>query len=728
MLFHGQHLYNTDKTISLRVCLLSQCAQYVAVADMHNAMRSDNLPKPDVYKVSELPSYLLSSVNDKAMFELSAKLTFSDTALKKQGHDKWLLKRDKKWAAIQSLCSHSAIQQYLFGRGIGKEIAQEIDSPFSFWKTRGAYFNAINRYITFGMTANALLPFKLAKVGTNYKTFDKPSDEVIKRGRGGKYNQFSRSKTRGVAEQDKINIKKTLNYFRAKSKKFAFKQAFEVFQDNYETTVLTRDVNGKKSEIYIPFDLKNTISFNQFYYHTNQILSRPELIQLSVGKLNFEKDFKDRQGLAHDGLLGATQRYEVDATVLDLYVRYPYDTSGRLSMGRPVLYVVVDVFSTMIVGFYLGFDGPNWDGVSQALVNACMNKVDFAKRYGLKIAPEDWPAHHIPKEISIDNGSEYPDGLLTSVLQNEIGVQAINIAAVYRGDAKGTCERVFGVLNNLVIHFLAGSIFTDSRGEQHSSNQSFYDYDALVKILITEIIYHNSTADRLKKFNWQCMVDDIDINPASLYLHSLETDMNGGRPTKKEDEAKVRWAFLREETAVVRDYAIWFDGLEYESPCAKDAGWYSKAKHNGWYKICVKRVRDWANSIWHKTETGEYVELRLKNVNNESPWLDRHWEEVLHQLEKLKDKRSLNHEHTRQKRAEKRSVQSAILAKMHDEIGPNASSDRLSIQPRIKERKEVQKQINTAQYASDTRKAFTQEMPSPAPTNDDFDLDEELYQ
>uniref|UniRef100_UPI004047BA30 hypothetical protein n=1 Tax=Shewanella sp. TaxID=50422 RepID=UPI004047BA30 len=66
------------------------------------------------------------------------------------------------------------------------------------------------------------------------------------------------------------------------------------------------------------------ISRRMFHYHFNRIFSRAEQLEMKVGTFKFKKDHEARQGTALDGIVGASHRYEVDATVLDLYVRYPY--------------------------------------------------------------------------------------------------------------------------------------------------------------------------------------------------------------------------------------------------------------------------------------------------------------------------------------------------------------------------------------------------------------------
>jgi hypothetical protein len=728
MFYYGQFFYNKSKKIAWRICHVSLCGEFVAIADMEDVTNRVNVFKPLIKSKKKLASEIENlSLTRRDFYILPAEMTFSDKHIEELGRSKWLVKRDQKWSAIEHLCSDEKIHQYLFGKGIGADIIETLSCVDPHWKSRGAYYHAINRFITFGLTKNALLPFGLKNTGSNYKRFDKPGKQVIKRGRGGKNNERCRSNTRGITELDKSNITKVMKYFTKINSKFSMKRAFEAYQEKFETTVLTRNSDDMRLRTYVPFEVTQTISFDQFYYHANKIMSRADLLRLKVGDLNFEKDKKDRQGSAHDGITGATHRYEVDATVLDLYVRYPYDLSGRLSLGRPVLYLVVDVYSTMIVGFYIGFDGPNWGGVSQALANACLDKVEFANRYGLTINFDNWPACHIPIEITIDNGSEYPDALLNAVLRSEIGVLAINIAAVYRGDAKGTVERKFGVLNDQFIHYQPGSIFKVQRGDQHPSNAALYDYEALMKIMITEIIYHNNSADRLKRFNWQCVVDDIDITPKALFLHSLENDMSGGRPTTKKDEARVKWAFLKEETATVRDTCVYFDGLEYHAQFAQLAGWYARARHHGTFKIKVKRARDWCDSIWHKTENGEYVELKLKNVNNESPWMGAHWEAVLHQQERNKDKRFENAESARKLRADKRTIQSEVRSQMHEEVSLSAPSKRRSIQPNVKQRKQVQKEISVMEHANDLRQSLGTPVSPKHVEIDDFDLDQELY-
>jgi hypothetical protein len=720
-MFISAHYFNKQQTISLRVCAVSQCRLHFAIADMTDMHKRNNFSKPKVFTKSELALLVEKEKLERASFVLPAEMTFTDETLIKKSRETWLNKRDAKWARIASLTDDNVVDEYLFGSGIGSEIEHLKSIQDDPWKTNGAYYNALNRYIVLGQTKNALLPFGLKNTGSNYLEFDKASDEVVKRGRGGKLNLLSLSKSRGITKKDKYNIKRVVAYFKKEGRKLSFKQAFFMYQEKFETHVISRlDFIGDKISTYVPFNATEILSYSQFYYHAKRSHSMSDLLKIKIGNLGYEKDLKSRQGKAWEGVMGATGRYEVDATVLDVYIRYPYDLEGRYSMGRPVLYLVLDVYSTMVVGMHLSFSGPNWEGAAAALVNACSDKVAFAKKYGLTITDSDWPARHIPQEISIDNGNEFPNSMIESTLLNELGVKAVNLAAVYRGDAKGTVEGTFNALNNESIHFMAGAIFEDKREDQHSSNAAFYDYDALMAELIQHFIYTNKSANRAKRYNWQSARDGIDITPQALYLNSLKQTMYGGRPSLPDEEGKLWWAFLPEKIATVRDTSLYFNGLHYYSAYAANQGWYDKAKFEGRFQIPVKMLKNTTSSIWHKTDDGKYIEFNLQNFNNESAYIDEPWEVVEHLLKALKIKGHDLKDANRYLRAEKRTNMAQINARMQAQLDLSKPNERKSMQPNIKERQAVQREINAQGMSKEVSKKLTKQQQIEADTQEEY--------
>src|SRR6185369_7044146 len=54
-----------------------------------------------------------------------------------------------------------------------------------------------------------------------------------------------------------------------------------------------------------------------------------------------------------------------DSTILDLWVVDREDKS--VVLGKPTLYLIIDVFSRLLVGFHVTLDPPSWAGACAAL-------------------------------------------------------------------------------------------------------------------------------------------------------------------------------------------------------------------------------------------------------------------------------------------------------------------------------------------------------------------------
>lgn len=723
MIFIGDS-YSNEITC-YRVCAVSNDGILYAIAEM-GRLNKGCFEKPLILNEKELNAFCKENKLVKGEYDLPAELSFSDKTLEKNGRQQWLLKRDVKWQTLRPLTTSELIQQYLFGDGIGKEIHEQISAGG--WKHKGIYYRNLNRFIALGMTKNALLPVNLKNVGSNSPTYAKVADIKLKRGRKS-YLQVV--PTRGICEQDKKHIQSILNKYKSANKKFTLGQVWKDFDNVHQRIELLRELgDGTMHKIIQPFKKADCISYHQFYYHLRKLLDNETRAKLTVGHLRYAKDVAPRTGSAIDGVHGATHRYEVDATVLDIYVAYPY--KAGLTVGRPVLYLVVDVYSTMIVGMYLGFSGPDSAGVMQALSNACLCKVEFARRYGVDLTESDWPSCHIPREITIDNGPEFKQTMISSALRSLLGIRAVNIAAAYRGDAKGTVERKFGVVNQSVIHYLPGAIFKQQdRTESHPSNQSYYDYNELVALLIAEIIYQNKSADRLHRLSFQAAVDNCGITPEEIFLHSVKYDFNGGRPTTSDDKAKVCWAFLPEEEATVSDHSIHFDGLEYISDHPKIVGMFSAATKKR-FKIPVKRLKDSVNCLWHRSDDGEYIQLNLKNVNNTSRYLDQPWEIVSHRLyeEKLIGHNAKENERFLRAERDNRIAQAVSGHAVQQRKISATDANRKSIQSGIKERKEEQHQQIRAAEAAELSRTLTQTtstLPAGSVASYQYNLDDDLF-
>lgn len=106
----------------------------------------------------------------------------------------------------------------------------------------------------------------------------------------------------------------------------------------------------------------------QFRYHWGRERKRVEVEEKKLGSRIFALSKRAIQGDSTGEATGPGDCYQIDATTLNVYTRSRRDR--RKLLWRATLYIVVDTWSRMIVGFALSLDPPSWLGAMTALANA----------------------------------------------------------------------------------------------------------------------------------------------------------------------------------------------------------------------------------------------------------------------------------------------------------------------------------------------------------------------
>lgn len=705
-MYEGLQISNETQNYNYVICVLHKHLRKAALADVDQLNNNGNVRKPKVFTFDEINILKNKSGTVLSRFVEPVELGMTDVDIIKKHSPSWIKFRQKRLDQMKALLNEECIQQYLFGDGIGKEVQNLIDEG-SKWRTPGAFYNAINKYIVYGSVKNAFLPFGFKQCGSNYLHIEKPGEGNIKRGRNGKDNRNSVRHHRGVTKWDKANIYKLIRYFKTNDIRFTKGFAYRVYQREFEVINHSIDTENGPLERITVLDAKECISQPSFYRHLDNLISREDLLRLQYGDVAYNKDWKPRFERAREGVIGPGFRYEIDATILDIYIRYSYDSTERLSVGRPVLYFVVDVYTTMIVGYYIGFHGPDWIGAAEAMVNACLPKDDHCEKYGIKLRKNEWPCFHIPFQLTADNGSEYSLNHLTPMLQSLLKLKTVNFVPVFRGDLKGIVEKRFDIIQNYTVHYSPGAIIDLKREDSHPSNDAVYDLNALHKIIIKDILHHNNTSKRTHLLNKRDAKKQIGITPRDLWLSNIHEEMNGGNPSLcQHDYMLVRWAFLLKADASVRDGAIHFNKLQYDSNYAHVNHWYTRSSSSGAFSIKVGWTRTTCNFIVFQTDDGTYIELSLKKDDHCERFANEHWDMVMHrQYQELCQEAELE-QYEKEERLKKEWEIKKVLGEQLDELMLAPENTRKSIQPGIKARQAVQKQHDLFNVANEIRSTF----------------------
>ncbi|TPH18082.1 hypothetical protein [Litorilituus lipolyticus] len=609
---------DVKQTIQLKVCHVAINLAKVAVVDLVRLEDKKPICKPQVFQFDEFAQYIKDNKLKRTIEMLPKWINFDDEKLIAIGKENWIKKRDKKLKIAGSLLNEETICEYLYGSGVGDQISDLLKSSTK-WKKSSNYYRQLNRYITYGCINNALLPFSYENCGSNYFIPEESGEDNVKRGRktmpaklDGHPPQLVFSKSPGITNKAKKKIKKIVRAALRRNRKNITARARLMYRRDNECRFEDEKTPYGTNKRLVWDDESQCLSEGQFNYHFQKFITEEDKIKAAKGQIVFDKDHADRSGSTHEFLIGPTELYEIDATVMDIHVRYPYSDNERLAMGRPVLYVVVDVFSTCIVGIYIGFHGPDWIGAAEALVNAFMDKVSFAARYGLEIQPEDWPCFHLCYWINSDNGGEYSLGNISPLLKANLGLQEWTKTRSYMGVAKAVSERKFGVINDSFLHYQPGAVYEVRREEQDSSQNAVWDLDSLYQAVISEVIYYNHTAHREEHHDFKASKLHIGFSPQAIFDYFLEQEMAGGRPTTAEDEGRIRLACLPEAEASVTEQGVRFQGVFYTSPYAKKQKWYFRAKRFGVFNITIKWSRTSGDIIWFQTPGNEVIAFKIK--------------------------------------------------------------------------------------------------------------------
>ncbi|GAX88420.1 helix-turn-helix domain-containing protein [Effusibacillus lacus] len=194
-------------------------------------------------------------------------------------------------------------------------------------------------------------------------------------------------------------------------------------------------------------------TFGQFKYWFTKELDLKETLSKRYGKKNYELKFRPSLGSSTYESFGPGSRFQIDATIADVFLVSEYKREWII--GRPVVYVVIDVFSRMITGLYVGLEGPSWLGAMMALANTTADKVKFCTEYGIHIEPDEWICSHLPQKLTADRGEL--EGNKPSNLISALGVD-VETEPPYRADWKGIVEQQFRLLNLRSVKWVPGAV------------------------------------------------------------------------------------------------------------------------------------------------------------------------------------------------------------------------------------------------------------------------------
>lgn len=522
--------------------------------------------------------------------------------------------RDQKWALIAPFLDPAYPGQIFVHGEMGRLVG---DRAAEVGVQRKTLYRLLYRYWFYGQVRNALLKnYSAVGVGNrNYSADKRP-------GRKPKYQGLLVSPAKLLSDIDKRCIRVSYALY-AKNKKSTIISAYDkMLEKYYSEKQLSKNPESKvrllpQSEIP---------TFNQFDYWGKQFFDDIETDRGRKGVTKWLKDCRPLSGTVRDWLRGPCHQFEIDATIADIYLVNSY--SRRMLIGRPVVYIVVDSFSGMIVGLYVGLEGPSWNGARQALFNAFTSKVEFCAQNGVDISSDDWDCRHLPHQIYADRGEML--GAAAEGLAAGLGID-MGTAPPYRPDWKPMVESRFGILNDLTgIRWLPGGVAAreKERGERDYRLDATLNLKEFTQIIIECILHYNRFHRQPDRLTQAMMNDGVEPTPMDIWRWASENDLL--QPNKRPDEL-IYLNLLPRERATVQKGGVLFRSMHYLCEMAVEKNWFAKARRNGVWSIDCWFDPNSAAHIWIKGENQEFLRCDLRR--SDAKYADYRSDEIYDLLE-----------------------------------------------------------------------------------------------
>lgn len=503
-----------------------------------------------LYKASNLE--LKKDLENKSIYtikkSLPKQLYLTDDDLK----ESWITERDKYKKIFSPILKK--INNFIEGNSAGQVSFQEVLENSGL--NKATIYSKIYKFLMYGKHVNAFLPSHFLKGGLG--EFKKTTPETKTRGRPKKRKK--RHGTVNVGDKEKQWIIESYDkYYKKQSagekQCITLKQVcHELWNDHY---LLDPDAEADDKKYQY-----NRISEANFYRWVHKLIPDLEIVQRDVGKWAFEKDFSPLHGKSSQQVIAPGQIFFIDATPTDVYLASDFELIKTVSPGKLTLYIEVDVFSGMIVGYHISFGAPSYAKAQEAQFCSFIRKSFYGSIIGIDINDNDWPSHHFCSCTCADKAE------LISEKKDDVNfifnISSADSCPPYRGDSKGLVESMLKLFNYELFRRLPGAVTKKviDRGDKEPSEEATITYtDAHVLVIDLINFLNNRLIDR-QYFTQAMSKAGVEPTPIALWNWGLENCHGFAIDSDEYDQVLLYTALSERVEASLNDEGIHVLGTE----------------------------------------------------------------------------------------------------------------------------------------------------------------------
>lgn len=332
-------------------------------------------------------------------------------------------------------------------------------------------------------------------------------------------------------------------------------------------------------------------------------------------RAHYDRNMRGLTSVAHEGIAGPGHSFVIDSTLADIYLRSSVNRAWFI--GRPILYILVDVWSSAIVGFYLCLAGPSWATAKVALFCSFAPAPLVHSLYGFSRGLGLDPAPSVPYSLVCDRGEYLSEG--ARITKGDIGIMDLAHDPSRRPDMKGTGEIRFRLVKE-EIRFIPGAI--DARRKEielrPNMKASVLTLREFAQTLMTRFAFKNAKRSlEPERLTADMVSAGVPRSSAALWQYGYAV---GAGYEKATETSKLITSLLPLEEATVRANGIYFGGQKYAFPTGERLrGMTAIARNVGVYNTPIHVFPANSSKVWWAGDPAGLIEL---NHAVDSPFQD----------------------------------------------------------------------------------------------------------
>lgn len=366
-------------------------------------------------------------------------------------------------------------------------------------------------------------------------------------------------------------------------------------KQKYTASEVYFEINKRCKNAGIPPPHENTVR------NRIKLLSAEHTIAKRESRQIADRKYKNTDGMFPEGLF-PLQVVQIDHTPMDIIL---VDEVERKPIGRPYLTLAIDVYSRMIVGFYITLEAPSYFSVSQCLSNAILTKEKYLQKIGVE---GEWNVWGLPKTLHFDNAQDFRAESLKRFCE-QYGI-TIMFRPVARPQFGGHIERLIGITMQKV-HTLPGATFSDiaKRGQYKSDKEAAMTLSELESWLGEFIVntYH-------KRIH-----GSLNMSPETKYeegIFGTDKQPGIGLPFRIADEERLRIDLLPGIERTVQQHGVMIEKIKYYGDVLRR--WINSQDEHGKARKFIFKIdpRDISRIFFFDPEIKDYFQIPYRTMSH----------------------------------------------------------------------------------------------------------------